>query len=253
MQEFLQIILSLPTLLYTILLGVALLYWLFVILGALDLDIFDLDGDLDVDVHVGGEGLHVDTHIDAPSADAEAQGEVNALVRLLGALGWTGVPITITLSVFFLFNWVLNYIGEWSLGQYGPLAEVAVFVASLVVSAPVTSLCVRPLRDMFRVKRRVGGDNLIGQTVKIMSSEVTDRMGNARLDDGAIRQELSVRADVPNGLARGMEALIIGYDDERHVYFVEPMGVVFMTTPARRDAEPIEEDSPVRGQSSGSR
>jgi hypothetical protein len=159
MQEFLQIILSFPTALYTLLLGTALLYWVFVILGALDLDIFHLDADLDVDVDVHvelGADLHVHAHVDAPTADGGegSQSGGGVLVQLLSALGWTGVPITITLSVFFLFNWVLTYLGVWMWGRYGTLAEVGVFLASLVVSAFAASVCVRPLRKTFVVRRQ---------------------------------------------------------------------------------------------------
>lgn len=240
MQEFLQIILSFPTALYTLLLGVAVLYWIFVILGALDLDIFHMDADLDVDVDVALPGA--DIHVDAPTADAD--GDVSgggALVRLLSALGWTGVPITITLSVFFLLNWALTYVGVWQLGHYGAPAELAVFLASMAVSAAGASLVTRPLRRMFKIQRRVGGDNLIGRSVVITSGQVSEQQGRALLDDGAVRLDLSVRSDAPNGLARGMEALIIGYDHERHVYFVEPMGVMFASPPSQADQDAAQE------------
>jgi len=242
MQEFLQIILSFPTALYTLLLGVSVLYWIFVILGALDLDIFHMDADLDVDVDVAlpGADLHVDAHVDAPTADGDVSGG-GALVRLLSALGWTGVPITITLSVFFLLNWALTYVGVWQLGKYGAAAELAVFLGCMAVSAAGASLVTRPLRRMFKIQRRVGGDNLIGRSVVITSGQVNEQLGRALLDDGAIRLDLSVRSDAPNGLARGMEALIIGYDHERHVYFVEPMGVMFASPPSQADQDAAQE------------
>ena len=50
MKEFLNIILSFPTVGFTIFLGFVVVYWLFVLLGALDLDLFDLDADIDADV-----------------------------------------------------------------------------------------------------------------------------------------------------------------------------------------------------------
>ena len=47
MADFVTQILAFPTVVYTVVLGFVLLYWLFVIIGAADLDLFDLDGAVD--------------------------------------------------------------------------------------------------------------------------------------------------------------------------------------------------------------
>ena len=47
LNEFWQILTGYPTGIYTNLIGVLLVFWLFAILGALDIDIISLDGDVD--------------------------------------------------------------------------------------------------------------------------------------------------------------------------------------------------------------
>jgi len=53
-----------PTVILTILLGIVLVYWLFVILGALDLDLFSGDADIG-----GGDGIGIPKGIDIGGAD----------------------------------------------------------------------------------------------------------------------------------------------------------------------------------------
>ncbi|HBL31463.1 MAG TPA: hypothetical protein DD490_31955, partial [Acidobacteria bacterium] len=56
MSEFLNAILAFPTVIYTILLGVVVGYWLFVLLGALDINLLG-DADLDGGGHGHGDGV----------------------------------------------------------------------------------------------------------------------------------------------------------------------------------------------------
>ena len=44
MTEFLTAITAFPTLLFTIPVGLSVLYWLFVVIGAIDIDILNFDG-----------------------------------------------------------------------------------------------------------------------------------------------------------------------------------------------------------------
>ena len=54
MWEVLQAALAAVNLPYTVFLGLILLYWLTVIIGALDLDLFNIDLDADADVDAPG-------------------------------------------------------------------------------------------------------------------------------------------------------------------------------------------------------
>ncbi|MEL6844757.1 MAG: hypothetical protein AAFP02_16220, partial [Bacteroidota bacterium] len=70
MHDLFREAISGPNLLYTILLGFVLLYFLSVLLGALDLEFFEIELDADVDIDVD---VDMDMDVDA-EADADIGG-----------------------------------------------------------------------------------------------------------------------------------------------------------------------------------
>lgn len=228
MQEFLNIILNFPTAMYTLLMGVVILYWITVILGAVDIDLFDLDAELDADVDVD-----VDVDVDADvGVNAEGDvGAVGAVVSVLEALGLVGVPLTISMSLLVFFNWCATFLGVYFLrqgGLEGGLLNAAVVVGSMLLSLGATSLTVRPLRPLFQSKSGArAADALVGHTVQVISGSVSPAQGRAQMALEGSTVNLSIRCErEDNGLKRGDEALIIGYDAARHLYMVEPMNAM---------------------------
>ena len=87
MNEFLQEIIAFPTGVYTGLLGLVLFYWLFVIFGALDIDI--IGGGGDVDGLVEGAGGKVDGLLEGAGGKVDgllegAGGKVDGLIEGAG-------------------------------------------------------------------------------------------------------------------------------------------------------------------------
>ncbi len=81
----------------------------------------------------------------------------------------------------------------------------------------------RPLRPIFIAKKAPGRDSLMGRVCTINSGNVTDVFGHASFEDGGAGLILNVYCAKENGLKRGDQALILGYDPERDVYEVEPV------------------------------
>ena len=235
MDEFLHIALHFPTALLSLLLLVVLAYWIFVLLGALDLDLFDLDADLDAD-------LDVDVDVDA-GVDADAGVEVGAeggagaaegagaLVSVLMALGWTGVPLTITLSIFIFMTWIASFLGTYAAqllahGLPALVVKVGVTIGAGVTGVVLTRVLVWPLRKMLKTQiARKGADHFVGKTVRVTSMSVTPTSGRGSFTeaDGA-HIDVAIRCEEGNNsLQRGDEALIIGYDADKHLYYITPM------------------------------
>jgi|GEM_PF-1426750 len=252
MQEFLTIILSMPTVVYTVLMGFMALYWVTVIMGAVDIDLFDLDAEIDADVDLDLDAdvdldLDADVDIDADiDADVDtdldldgAQGSAGVVVSVLSALGLVGVPLTISLSILVLFNWSLTFLLAYSLGAgkepLSTLFGVGVMGGSLIASTLLTSITVRPLRPLFRSKAGAkAGNALVGMTIKVVSGSVTDKFGRAEgmLEDARIN--FSIRCEEENSLTKGDDALVIGYDEAAHVYYVEPLDAMLRSKSGRR-------------------
>src|SRR5687768_9584421 len=100
MNELFEASLRFPVVVFTIGLGIVLVYWVFVLLGALDIDLLG-GGDHDV----GHDGHHID-------ADG-----------VFAKLGLGVVPITITVSLIMLVGWtgsliLMHHFGHITWMQY---------------------------------------------------------------------------------------------------------------------------------------
>lgn len=250
MSTFLDSILAFPTVFFTILLGVTLTYWLFVILGAVGIDV--LDGDVDLTagakaasgVLEGGakaaggllEGgakaaggaldghghAHGHGHGDGHDADGDGSG-------LFSALGFAGIPVTISGSFVIFSSWTLSFLSRDTvfnlLGSMLPslVLSSGLFLLSLVVGTLLSSVALRPLRPVFIAKKAPGRQDLMGRVCTINSGTVTDTFGHATFEDGGAGLILNVFCSKANQFKRGDQALILGYDPAREVYEVEPV------------------------------
>ena len=237
MTEFLNAILAFPTVLFTIPLGVVIVYWLFVLLGALDINLLgdaDLDGHGHTDLDVAGHGHaagHLDGHLDGHGhadvhhgdhphhgdADAEHAGGLAGLIQTLG-LG--GVPVTLMLSVLILAAWSFCLGGLELLGSTG-WTRVAAPLLALALAVPLTGLLIRPLRRFFASLAAPQHRDLIGKICTITTLRVSERYGQAEVANGGAGLIVQVRSTDPGRLSRGDRALIFDYKDE--VFYVEPV------------------------------
>ena len=235
MTELLNAILAFPTVLYTIPLGVVLAYWLFVLLGALDIDLLG-HGHLDAHGHgldVAGHGhadLHLDGHghVDGPAHhghvhdghvhdghDAGDGDDAGGLAGMIHALGLGGVPVTLMLSVLVLSAWVFCIGGMELVGAGAPgWQKAGVALGSLVLGVPVTSLLIRPLRRFFRAIAAPQHRDLLGKICTITTLRVDERYGQAEVEDGGAGLIVQVRSHEPGRLTRGDRAVIFDYKDE---------------------------------------
>lgn len=213
MAEFLSIISGFPTVIYTVLLGIILVYWLLAILGAIDIDVLDVDVDMDIDIDVDLE------------ADASS---VSGLTGLLSTLGLTGPPVTVILSLLIVLSWLFSYFSSAYLLVLFPgeilkyLAGTVLLVVSFALAIPVTAQVIKPLRGLFVVHSAKSKSHFVGSTCKVSSLEVTDKFGQAQIDDGEAGIIISVRAKMPNTIKKGDKTVVISYDEGKGTYEVVP-------------------------------
>lgn len=258
MAHFLSIALSFPSVVYTVLLGASLVYWVFVMVGAARIemlgdgagegaldghdiggghDLGDAGGGHDVgdaggghdagghDVGDGGDGGHDGGDVDRASG---ATSHGSALGNLMASLKLRSAPATVVLSVLVMFSWLFSVLsmqtlaGWLSPGAYG-IARFAVFLLAPLVALPFTSLAVRPLARVFVPPTATGHQDLVGQVCTIRTGSVTERFGEALLEDGGAGIVVRVRVDAGEKLQRGDQAIIVGYDEERQEFTVAPM------------------------------
>ncbi|NVI97503.1 hypothetical protein HV824_05135 [Myxococcus sp. AM009] len=231
MSAFLDTILAFPTALFTIVLGVVMTYWLFVIAGAVGIDLFDGDVTLESGgkalsgaIEGGGKALGGAKALGAHDADFDVDGG-----GVLAAMGFAGIPITVSVSFVAFIAWFLSVMSAQplhaALGGVVPswLLSSGLGLGCFAAGMVTAGFAVRPLRPVFVTKRAPGRDALMGRVCTISSGSVTARTGHATFEDGGAGVILNVVCAKPNELKRGQPALILAYDAERRVYEVEPV------------------------------
>lgn len=204
MNLFLQNCLTFPAIIFSGLLIIVMFYWLCAAFGLLDIDLFS-----------------VDTSIDSNGFDA------TGFAGWLTKLGLAGIPITIILTLFTLFGWLLSYFSvHWfirfidlTLLRYF-VAVVALFII-LFISLHLTALCLKPLRDkLANYNKPKSVHQLMGKLATVRSGEVNEQKGEAVLEDGGAGLILQIRAASTENIKRGDRVVIISYEADSHSYHV---------------------------------
>lgn len=243
MSEVTALALSFPGVVYTAFVGVVIVYWAFVIVGAIELhgsdgaldglgdgagghdlgDGFDHHGADGGDADGGGDG-----DADGGDADDLDSGHVHGpLAALMSALRLRSVPITVMLSVLVVLSWLLAMISMQLVVRDAPalrsvLSWCTLFAAPLV-ALPLTSLLIRPLTPVFAHRHAPSRSDFLGKTCVVRTGEVTQDFGEAVLEDGGAGLVVRVRIDGAHRLKRGDHAVLIDWDPARDSFVVEPL------------------------------
>jgi len=199
-NEFLHTALGFPTVVYSVLLAVCVLYWVLAVTGLADGD--TVDG-------LVGDG-------DAPDAGVAA--------AMLSKLGLNGVPIMVMATALVFTAWLGAYFVHLLVLRDLPegvrtLAGIGTLVGVLVPAVAVTSVVLRPVRRAL-AKMRPMERSLIGSSAVVVTSTLSGSYGQAAVDDGGAGLILQVRHEDPNQLQRGDRIVLIEYIESQNAYRV---------------------------------
>jgi hypothetical protein len=213
MDDFVHALSSWGVLPFSILLIAAFLYWLLVMLGALDLDMLNFGHE----------------HDSAASDHDHHPGFFSGLLEFL-SIG--KVPLTIIVSMLVVFGWLVAMASELILPLWGALDAIV----ALAVAFPLTGLACRPLRVLFQaldggVKT---GVHLLGREARITSATCDEHFGTASCpvpeSDDLL---LNVVASRPGLVFRRDEIVVIAdYDATGQRYVVGP--AAYLLPPSTR-------------------
>ncbi|MDO4710111.1 MAG: hypothetical protein Q4B94_10005 [Pseudomonadota bacterium] len=188
MNAFLHTALSFPTLPWSVLFTVAVLYWLVAALGVFDID-------------AGMEG-------ESPLADAGG---------MLTRLGLRGVPLMLVVLLVAFFAWISTYFFQLYLLDRlfsGTLRTLVGTLAMLLAAVPgilMASLLLRPLRRFMLKLVPAAPPSLLGKVGTVTTPEVDAEHGMASFEDGGAGLLLQVRAQPPDVYPRGERVVLIEY------------------------------------------
>ena len=228
MTEFIQALAAAGVAPFTVLLIAAILYWLLVILGALDLDLLHVTHDHEGAAH-GHDGHDGDSH----------PGMFSGLLEFLSV---GKVPLTIIASIFVFTGWSVAMASELIL----PLWWGLDLLLAAVLAVPVTGAACRPLRLVFAsLDRGVAmGVSLLGREARITSATCDDRFGTATCTVDDAEMLLRVVATRPDlRFVRDDIVVIADHDAERDCYRVGP-ATYRASEPANLVADPQDAPAP---------
>lgn len=239
MTEILDHALSLPTAIFSALLGLVALYWVISLLGIFSLEIFEAAEGM---AEGAAEGL-ADAAADglAEAAEGLTDGERQGFFKLMG---FGDVPRSISWSLVIFFSWFFCLLGSIYLPRFTTFVVTGVTIVtlgmiglSLVLAVGVTSLAIQPLRRVllagYGTKRR----DLIGRLCVVKTLRVDEEFGQAELDDGS--SLIQVRNSQGFHFENGSSALIYEYDAAREVFYIVPSDAGELggtTAPVSQDA-----------------
>lgn len=222
---------------YTIFLGLVMLYWLTVLIGALDLDFLnidldadaDLDLDVDIDLDVDAD-LDVDVDADA-DLDADADGEVSTgggwFVSTASFFNVGKVPFMIFLSFLVLATWLTSVLSNYYLG-HKPWLPWAILIPNLIVGLMATKLLTAPFVSSFSKMNQSGPQNksFIGKICTVVLDVRPGKKGQADLEIQEDHYLLKIKAqDASASLKKGEKALIIELEEETDTFIVTEFNV----------------------------
>ncbi|MGB6927187.1 hypothetical protein ACS8FA_10415 [Psychrobacter sp. 1Y1] len=200
-----------PTIVFTGLVMFVTLYWVVSLLGMADMDSVD----------VGESGS------DAAVSDLSSTGFFTGLMLKFGLYG---VPLVIILSLVSLIGWLLSYLytsflhQNFDSGILYYLFGTGALIFVLVVSMWLTGLIISPIRkNIANIPKRNSSSN-VGKIAVVRTLSVTDKHGEAALNDGGAGLILKIRSDMSdNQLKQGDKVVLVEYLDDANTYRVTPV------------------------------
>ncbi len=172
---------------YTILLILCIFYWIFVILGAVELDGFDFDFDLDGDI---------DVDLDMEVGDSSPA----YLIGLFRFLNLNGVPFMVFFSFFALSLWIISILGNYYLGGHAALFALLLIIPNLFLSALAGKVLSRPFVPLFKNLDDVAKPlELAGDTCEVVFSFEKNEVSQGRIlkDDDTLLVSIMIDEMAP--------------------------------------------------------
>ena len=215
MSEFLHFLYSAPNIVATFILSFCVLYWLIVMVGAIDMDFFDFDIDVDVDV---------DADVDSDMS-GNTETSVAWLSRVLHFFNLGRFPFMIWLTIVGIMAWfgavTINYLLGIDSFLFGTLFYLLSFIGAMIVAKP---LCY-PLVKMFdALENSEGLKSAIGKIGEVVYPDKNGQPGEVEIvHDGSHIKIFALPSSTDVVLVKRQKVLVIAKSEkDNQIYIVEP-------------------------------
>lgn len=218
MQELWNAALSAVNLPYTFLLGLVLLYWISVILGALDLSALDFDVDADVDVDMD---VDLDMDVDA-DVDSDLDAGGGWFATALNFFNFGKVPFMIIMTVVIVSSWAMAVVSNHYWGNYDWLFALAMVGPILFVSLLLAKFLTAPLVPLFeQINKASKPIDYVGLNCRLLLPADHEKFGQAEVTIDGDSLLIHVKTAQPGlRLQTGDRAVVIGKTPDKQFYLV---------------------------------
>ncbi len=222
MQELFNAAFSAVNFFPTLLLLVIIVYWLSVIIGALDLDFLNIDFDADVEVDAD-----LDVDVDAEgevSTETSTEGVLVSLNSILAFFNLGKVPFMILMSFFILPLWMISIMSNHLLLNESFLFSLLLLIPNIIVSLLVSKVLTTPFAMLYTrmSKNKEDGFEYSGKMCTIIIPANHARIGQAEIHHNGNTFRINVLTHEGVALDKGQSGLIINYIENKKCYLVEP-------------------------------
>lgn len=219
----------LPNAVMTVVMGVLMIYWLFVFISGAGLE--DLDLGFDFDVDIDAPDIDVDADVDVNSdvdsseldKDISTEKEPGFFMKFLNFMNVGKVPFMLILSTFKFIVWIGSLIttslvnvtmwGLWSVLILIPLGFIGLFF---------TKFATNPMVKLFKEIGYKGEEEIdfLGRAGKMLSNVKDKKIGTAEflVDGNPIK--LNVMSIDGEEIKYGDYVIIADESDDRKIYYV---------------------------------
>lgn len=201
-MEFLNLALTFPTVIFTALLLVVVLFWAITLLGFADIDMFESDLD-----------------VEANSANTNSTG-------FFSSFGFGSIPITVSISLVVMLSWLVNIyahklfaylLGDGILFYFFGLVML---VVSAIIALPIAIIISKPLQGFFSSVETSRSSDLLGLECTVVTGKVTPTFGQARVNFQGTEQLIQIRSHDEHSYSTGDTVVLLEHIKEQHCYIV---------------------------------
>ncbi len=181
----------------TVLLGLIIIYWITVILGALDIDFLDIDLD-------------------------GAENTTGPFYAVLAFLNIVELPLMFVLSMIILIFWIIAMLMYYLPVPVGGVENAILFIPALILSMVVTKIITQPMKNLFSNSfvRDNRINQVVGQSCTLMCNVENGRLGQAKVKGDGASIVINVKSENGEAFQKNEIACVISKDLEKNIYYI---------------------------------
>lgn len=204
-QEFLHIAFTPVNTVLSVLLILAVIYWVFTIITGLDIDV----------------GIDADFDAETPDGNVHVPEDPSAWIQFLKFLNLDIVPITYFLTISLFFTWLTSFYVEVFISPNFWMS-VLMLIPAFLISILVTKIILKPLNPFFREINHKGEKayDFLGREGRMKSTIHDEKIGILEVFIGSDPMILMVKSKSGEKIEHGTIVIIVDEDPQKKFYYV---------------------------------